>query len=216
MLDMIKVDYKHTSIPYLIHQYLREIDHNHKLIACDFETANKCSSKEMELLQVRYNLKPSLSLLQQIEATGLSHPSLTVITHLSIAWSDRDAIVIVCDTDLNRRIVYNWLISTDCVQLWHNLSFDGKYIVYHTGRLPKNYEDTQLYTKTLVNDADNQESLTGLKHLMGNYYGDWALTEDIQFTLENMYDPRMIKYAAIDACATYKLYQLINEQLASV
>ena len=41
---------------------------------------------------------------------------------------------------------------------------------------------------------------------MANYYGDWAISKD-NFTLEEMYNEDMLRYTAIDSCATYKLYK---------
>ena len=210
MLDTVKVNYQYTNILYNVHKYLKTAQ-NHPIIAWDFETANKCTSKELELLKVRYELNPTRELLQQIEADGLSHPSLSCITHLSVAWSPSDAVVIVCDTELIRRTVYNWLVTIDNTQLIHNSSFDLRHVIYHTGKLPKHFIDTRLLAKSLINNANNMESAVDLKGLMGHKYGDWALSDDTNFTLANIYDAKMIKYSAIDSCATWALYEDINQ-----
>ena len=47
---------------------------------------------------------------------------------------------------------------------------------------------------------------------MGRYYGSWALNST-SFNLSNQYNSDLLKYAAIDACATYKLWEEINDFL---
>lgn len=214
MLDALTIRYEHTNIPYKIHKYLNEMS-NHSRVAWDFETANKLTAKELELLSIRFKHNPTRETLQHLTADGLSHPSLTCITHLSVAWTPTDAIVIVCDTDLNRRIVYDWLVTADNLHIVHRASFDFRHVLYHTGKLPKHYTDTQLLAKSLINDVNTSDSLVGLKELMGHKYGDWAIADDMDFTLENMHNPKMIKYSAIDSMATIALYIDIQNQLAS-
>ena len=48
---------------------------------------------------------------------------------------------------------------------------------------------------------------------MGYAYGDWAISKE-DFTLEEMWSESMIKYAATDSPATYKLYHDILEDLS--
>lgn len=47
---------------------------------------------------------------------------------------------------------------------------------------------------------------------MAYAYGDWAISKE-NFTLEEMWDENMIRYAATDSPATYKLYQDILSDL---
>ena len=47
---------------------------------------------------------------------------------------------------------------------------------------------------------------------MAYAYGDWAISKE-NFTLEEMYDENMIRYAATDSPATYRLYQDILKDL---
>ena len=187
------------------------------LIACDFETASRWTDSEKQTMKdflKEEKLNPTADheeirlINQYIESTGLSHPSLTYITHFSVAWSELDAFVAILDTEEKRKAVCNWLVKTDRKQIWHNLSFDGKLINYHTGKLPLNYDDTQILTRCLLNHVKTDESKSSLKHLMGYRYGDWAVTKD-NFNLANLFDEQLIEYAAIDACATYALYNEI-------
>ena len=41
---------------------------------------------------------------------------------------------------------------------------------------------------------------------MAYAYGDWAVSKD-DFTIEEMWNPDMIRYAATDSCACMKLYE---------
>ena len=211
----IIVNYEYTNNLYKAKKWLQGLP---DLFAADFEVASKFTAKEKEHIKYKldnYRLKDENEriLLQQLTSDGWSHPSLTVITHLSIGWSDRDSYVIICDSPAIRNLVYQFLITTPKQQLWHNAVFDFKHISYHTGVLPSNYIDTQLLAKSILNDADSFKDRTSLKELMGYAYGDWAISKE-DFTLEEMWSESMIKYAATDSPATYKLYHDILEDLS--
>ena len=212
----IVVNYEYTNNLYKAKQWLNNLP---DLFAADFEVASKYTRRQKDLIKHRLdNYKLSFEkervLLQQLTSDGLSHPSLTVITHLSVGWTDRDSKVIVCDTERIRMLVLEFLISTEKEQLWHNCVFDFKHIFYHTGVLPQKYIDTQLLAKSLLNDADSFKDRTGLKDLMQYKYGTWAISKD-DFTLEEMWNPATIEYSAIDSCATFGLYQDIQTDLAA-
>ena len=212
----IIVNYEYTNNLYKAKQWLSNLP---DLFAADFEVASKYTKRQKDLIKHRLdNYKLSFEkervLLQQLTSDGLSHPSLTVITHLSVGWTDRDSKVIVCDTERIRMLVLEFLISTEKEQLWHNSVFDFKHIFYHTGVLPSNYIDTQLLAKSILNDADSFKDRTSLKELMQYKYGTWAISKD-DFTLEEMWNPATIEYSAIDSCATFGLYQDIQTDLAA-
>jgi hypothetical protein len=165
----IQVNYEYTNNLYKAKKWLQGLP---DLFAADFEVASKFTAKEKEHIKYKldnYHLKDESKriLLQQLTSNGLSHPSLTVITHLSVGWSDRDSYVIVCDNSAIRNLVYQFLTTTPKQQLWHNAVFDFKHIFYHTGVLPNNYIDTQLLAKSILNDADSFKDRTGLKRVNG-------------------------------------------------
>ena len=212
----IKVNYEYTNNLYKAKQWL---DNLPELFAADFEVASRFTLKEKELIKYRLdNYKLTFEerrvLLQQLTSDGLSHPSLTVITHLSVGWSDRDSYVIVCDNPAIRNLVHQFLTTTPKQQLWHNAVFDFKHIFYHTGVLPNNYIDTQLLAKSILNDADSFKDRTGLKELMQYKYGTWTISKD-DFVLEEMWSSDTILYSATDSCSTFALYQDILEDLKS-
>ena len=212
----IVVNYEYTNNLYKAKQWLSNLP---DLFAADFEAASKWTKQQKDILKFRLENnklddEERRIVLQQLTSNGLSHPSLTVITHLSVAWSEKDSYVIICENERMRQLVYNFLTNTDKVQIWHNSIFDFKHIRFHTGVLPKEYIDTQLISKCLLNDANSFRDRTGLKELMGYLYGDWALAkEEDTYSLENIWNPQMIKYAATDSPATYRLYQDIQEEL---
>lgn len=191
------------------------------LIACDFETASRWTDAEKEEMKQflaehdeDIDREEKRQIRQFIESDGLSHPSLTYVTHLSVAWSPTDAFVAVLSTDLHRQRVLRWLATTDRKQIWHNLSFDGKHILYHTGGFPTNYEDTEVLAKTILNHVNTFEAKTGLKHLMGyKAGGNWAVSNDY-FNLSEINNTDLIKYAATDSAMTYALWGEIQESLS--
>lgn len=216
MLGSIDVKYTYTNIPYKALQLLKNAE---DLSAYDFEVVNKLTEKTKKeytqkiLTDTSLNKHDIINLTKQIEATGLSHPSLTCVSHLAVASKKDEGFVIICDTDIMRNLVFNFLVTTDKTQIWHRSLFDFKHIFYHTKKLPKNYVDTQLLAKSLLNDADNFKSLSSLKELMGWQYGTWSLFDNDTITLENMFEQKVIKYACTDACATKSLYEDIMHDL---
>lgn len=198
-------------------QTLREISEHHSLVACDFEAASKYTDTQKELmrLQLADMQEGTLDyhhLKQQIDSSGLSHPSLVRITHFSLAISETEAYVVIITNSKMQNILLNWLVTTEVTQIWHNASFDFRLIYYHTRKFPLNYEDTQILAKTLLNHVNNQKSMTGLKHLMGYKYGAWAVSED-NFNQAQMFEEHVLHYAATDACATYALWNEIQDSL---
>lgn len=210
----IHVEYEYTNDMYKTKKWLEDLP---DIIACDFEVSSKFTAKEKELIKYKLNNysldKEQIRVLQQeLDSNGLSHPSLTRVTHFSVAKAHNKSYVIICDDYRIRQMVYNYLVNTDKLQLWHNAQFDWKHIYYHTNTFPKNYLDTMLLSKSLLNSANSIYSKVGLKELMAYTYGEWAISKE-NFTLEEMWNPNTIKYAAIDSAATYKLYEDLQEEL---
>lgn len=174
-------------------------------VALDFETATKLTKAEQQTLTEHTHEDKLLK-----NAVALSHPSLTVVTHLSFAFSETESSVVILDTDDKRQQVFNWIAQTPNKQIWHNANFDLYHVYHHTGKYPQDVEDSQLMWSTILNHTNEQERLVGLKHLAKRIYKDWAIGAE-KFGLEHMYDQEVIEYAGVDSCATYFLY---NEALA--
>ena len=214
MQEPIKVTYEYTDSPMIMMQWLRSLP---DLFAADFEVAVKLTSEERTVLELEL---PEASYLRAkaiqsiLNTTALGRPSRTVLTHFSFAASESHGYVVILSNDRIRNTLLNWLVSTDKTQIWHNASFDFQHIHYHTKQFPKSYEDSMLRAKSILNHVDTSKAKAGLKELAGHWYGAWAVAADY-FSLDNLYDEDLIKYAAIDACASYKLWHSISDYVAS-
>ena len=104
----IIVNYEYTNNLYKAKQWLQSLP---DLFAADFEIASKYTKQQKDVIKLRLAPEDKASetyrvFLQQLVSDGLSHPSLTVVTHLSVGWSERDSYVIVCDNDHIRKFVF--------------------------------------------------------------------------------------------------------------
>ena len=193
-LETIKVTYTATTNRYKAMQILTSLKDE---FACDFEVASRLSEADKVIMQEKYELEDS-----ELLSTPFSHPSLTMITHLSVADSIDKGSVIICENEAMRQLVYNFLVTTDKKQVWWNgVGYDFKRILYATGKVPKNWEDVMLLDKSLHNHAGIANYK--LKSVMGTKYGAWGLSKDIAFTKENMHNPQMLLYSATDATACF-------------
>ena len=212
----IPVNFQSTSNLLTADRWLRELE-SHPIISCDFETAIRYTPTDLAHFQSIIDSPDSSHLAKRqaqscLRATALDHPSHTTITHLSVAWSESDAYVfIINSTKLLNRIL-TWLTTTTVKQVWHNFSYDGKLIHHFTGKFPHDVEDTQLLAKCILNHVETYKARTGLKELAGHKFGDWGISAD-NFTLNQQFDPNVLRYAATDACATYWLWTSIQSYL---
>lgn len=211
----VDVTYQSTTNPLIAHQWLSSLAH--PIVACDFETASRYSDDDKTALTAYLDTLTTGSLeyhqiRQQIASDGLSHPSLSRLTHFSLAWSESDAYVFIIDSQRMHDLILSWLTRTTIKQIWHNASFDFRHIYYHTHQFPLDYEDSQILSKTILNHVNNQRSQTGLKHLMGYKYGSWAISSD-NFHLSQMYEDHVLHYSAVDACSTFALWQELQDYL---
>ncbi|AGM46928.1 hypothetical protein AD45P2_00560 [Alteromonas phage vB_AmaP_AD45-P2] len=211
----IEVSYKHTNDAGVAQKWLNDTPN---LIAADLETAIRYS--EEEVTQAKLDAaNEELSKADRIAATAianatpLNHPYHCTITHCSIATSEKDGLVFIIDNQDIADVVFDYLTTTEATQVWHNYSYDGRFIKYYGGGYPKNLQDSQILAKTLLNNVEVFKARTGLKDLAGGWYGDWGIDSD-NFTLAQQYDEKVLKYAATDACATYKLWEYLNVFIA--
>ena len=136
------------------------------------------------------------------ETTGLEHPSREEITMYSFGIDEENAFVIINEDKEMQDMVMEFLTSTEKTMIIHNFQFDGKWIKYLTGRYPKSYEDSQLLVWAIKNHANTYEARSGLKLLASIVYKDWAVSADL-FGIEHKYNTELHRYAGIDACATW-------------
>lgn len=214
MLESIKVSYKSTNNLLEANRWLRELG-KHPELACDFEVSTRYDEAALASFQgiLDDESNPKLQRMEaraKLRSNALGHPSHTQLTHLSVAWNETDSIVFILDRPSITRRILQFLITTNQTQIWHNASFDLKHIYYYMGAFPRNFEDTQIYTKTLVNHVEILKATTGLKELAGPAYGAWGISTD-NFHYDQMYEPKVLLYAATDACATFWIWNRIKE-----
>lgn len=212
VVKSIKVTYKATSDAEQAKQWLSELP---DLFAADFETAVRYSEeqiKEAKALMADAEIPKIERVKHQAiaNASALGHPSHCTITHCSVAASEDEGIVFIIDNQAIADVVLDFLVETDKTQVWHNYCYDGRLLRYYHRQDAKNVEDTQVFAKTLINHVETFKARTSLKELAGAWYGDWAISAD-NFTVEQQHEPHVLHYAAIDACATFKLWGYLNE-----
>ena len=211
----IQVKYKQTNKADVAKKWLESLP---DLFAADFETSIRYSDEEMAKAKetvenTNIPIKDKIKSIGIANATAIkSHPSHCTITHCSIAWNDKEAYVFILDNQAIAEVVLDFLVETDKKQVWHNYAYDGRFIRYFTYQDAKNVEDTLVLAKTILNHVENLKASVGLKELAGRWYGDWGISSD-NFTKEQMYEQKVIKYAATDACATYKLWEYFNSYI---
>lgn len=207
----IDVTYKATSEASEAAVWLRELP---DLFAADFEAAVKYSAEHIEEAK-KLMVDTSLPRIEMVKhqaianSSALGHPSHVTITHCSIAASESEGLVFIIDNQAIADVVLDFLTSTKKTQIWHNYCYDGRLLRYYQRKDAINVEDTQILAKTLVNHVEVFKAKTSLKELAGAWYGDWAISVD-NFTVAQQHEPHVLKYAAIDACATFKLWGYLN------
>ncbi len=126
------------------------------------------------------------------------------LTMYSFAIDEENAFVIINEDQAMEDMVLDFLINTDSTVVMHNASFDMKIVKYRTGKFIKHIEDTQLLAWTYLNHTFTPNAKVSLKHLAGNIYGDWAVKD--LFGIEHKYNPELLHYSGVDACATYYVF----------
>ena len=188
------------------------------LLAFDIETRSMYSNDEIkeakEILKNPDSVdKEDLIMCKQVaNSSGLSHPSIARLTHVNLAYSITDTIIVIISSDIVEKYILEWLVTYKGKVLIHNASFDLKMVHHRTGKFPNNYEDTQLLAKSLINHVDTWKANTGLKELMKDYYPrEWTLVED--YHNENLKDDMFIRYCSYDVSATFKLWEQLQETI---
>ena len=162
------------------------------------------------------------------ETTGLRMPFLETMTMMSIGLSYTKSVVIVFSSKEIEEYCMNWLVTTKRKQIYHNSSFDVRYIYNRTKQFPMDFEDSMLLARVYVNSTNKLNNQTGLKYLAGNLYSDWAnskesfeLYEDSTGYTNDLlvykgssdvtkYNRPLIYYAGTDGSSTLFVYNKFN------
>lgn len=194
-----------------IKRILDKVDNTYHTVSFDIEARSKYTKTERARAVEDYTTYGFAAQFSEVVAnsSGLSHPAIQRVTHIVLGLSKDTSVVFVVNEETAVK-VFEWAVNTPTRLIFHNALFDMKTIYFHTGKFPKNYEDTALISKVLSNDADTKLARTGLKILMKPYYSPkWAL--DVDYETEDLYDKDFLEYTAIDGCATLYLWELLLE-----
>jgi len=168
------------------------------------------------------------------EAKDLTLPQFNHLTMVTIGWHRTKSIVIVFKDQAIQDLVLNWLVTTECKQVYHNALFDVRHVHYHTGKLPKHIEDSQLLAAVYNNHVDQAKRKSGLKELAKFPYLDWA-SDKTSFELyvdssdyvnpnltyvgsnptPHMYNLPLIYYAGVDSAATHHVWLKFDTEPAN-
>lgn len=216
MSNTIQVEHEVHANKWHIEKALEELA-KYTLLSFDTETAglySKAERAEAEEYLKGENLPVnSRSLALQVAAnSGLSFPSLVRVTHFVFGTSDHSSVIFVCDNPHLELYIWKWIAEYEGKLIIHNTLFDLKIMYHRIKKYPKDYEDSQLLAKCLMNNAEVYKARVGLKDLMGSYYDPmWVLVDE--YEPENLKDPKFIQYAGIDGAATVKLWFDIQEHM---
>ncbi len=212
----IKVTFEVHANKWHIDKALNELA-KRAILSFDTETAGVYSKTERaeaaEYLKEENIPVDSRSLALQVEANcGLSFPSLVSVTHFIFGISEDYSVVLICSNPQLEIHIWNWIADYEGRLIVHNSLFDLKIMYHRIGRMPKDYDDSQLLAKCLTNNAEVYKCKVGLKDLMGSHYDPmWILVDE--YEPANLKDPKFLMYAAIDGAATMKLWNDIQEHM---
>jgi hypothetical protein len=212
MSNFITVDYTTYSTTLSALQALRDIPH---VVSLDFEVQSIYTNAEREeakLLLKEELDRPTERLCKLVaNSSGLSHPTITKITHMIVGLDEATAIVIIISNIQMEVAMLEWVVTSDHHFICHNASYDLKQVYVKTDRLPQKFDDTQLLAKTYINHCDVWRANTGLKELMAQYY-DPRWINILGYDNEDLKNEAFLRYSAIDAAATMLLWKQLQEE----
>lgn len=219
-MSIIKVDYEVAATEFKAIALLRKLN---ELPLLSFDTETQSVYTQEEITEAKKEVKRGLAdysredskLIKQVaKASGLSNPDIVKVTHFIFGVSEKFSYIIIANNSKEELRIWKWLANYKGKLLIHNALFDLKLMYNRVQCLSKDYEDTQLMVKTLINDADDFKSRVGLKHLMGRYYDPgWTLLDDEGYNSTDYKKASFLTYCSIDGASTWKLYHDMLEQL---
>ena len=213
---MIRVDYDVYSTRYFIDKALNQL-FDLPVVSLDTETRGVYTAENraeaMAMLkdpELPLDLK-RLALLVS-HNTGLSFPSLIKVTHFVFGFSESQSTILICEDPQLEVYIWNRIAEYNGLFLVHNTLYDLKIMYNRIKKVPKNYEDTALLAKCLINNAETWRSKVGLKELMGDFYDPaWQLMDD--YEPEDLREKKFLDYTGIDGAATFKLWLQLQEYM---
>ena len=215
MLEHIHVDYKLYNTDFMIHRALEELN-SASMISFDLETQSLYSLEQKaeakDLLKGDLNYEDTKLCKLVARSSGLSNPRLIKATHFIFGISKSEAIICIANNRRTEEMIFNWLAKFKGKTIVWNSLFDLKIMYERVNSLPLDYEDPMLLLKSLVNDVDTWQAKVGLKDFMGHLYDPkWTMIDT--YDIVNYKDEAFLRYCAIDGCATYYGWEIIQEKL---
>lgn len=218
MKEYIKVNYEFHTTLYSINKALKKLE-SYDILSLDFEAQSVYSLKERAeakdlLKQYSEDMSPDDIRLSKMVArsSGLSNPRISKVTHVIFGLSNHESVVLVVNGYKSLKAIMDWIVNYPGKLIIHNSLFDLKIVHYWTNKLPKDFIDTQLLTKTVINHTENWKAKSGLKDLMSGHYDPrWCEIES--YDIQDFKNEAFLRYSAIDGAATYKLYEELQEHL---
>jgi len=219
MKKPIEVSYEVFSTDYTIKNALKKLN-NSNVLAYDCETQSIYSKEHKieakQLLKDIPDMESSVKRLCKmvVRSSGLSNPRLVKVTHFIFSVSNNESIICISNNRRTEEMIFQWLAEYNGKIVVHNSLFDLKIMYNRVGKLPKDYDDTMLLTKTLINDVETWKAKSGLKDLMGTYYDPkWTLIET--YDIKDYKDEAFLRYCSIDGAATFLLWEQLKEHNGS-
>jgi len=217
MNNRVKVTYDVYSSQYSVRKRLQKLLKESDILSFDTETRSIYTKEEREeakeYLKEVNTTDPYYKQARLVANTsGLSYPSIIKTTHFQFSKSKNHSHIFICNSNDLELYIWNTIADYSGKLIVHNAMFDLKICYQRIKKLPKNYVDTALMVKCLINHVDVWKSKIGLKDLMGEYYDPkWALLAE-DYEPKNLKDENFIKYCAIDSAATYYLHDLVLKE----
>jgi hypothetical protein len=216
----LEVTYDLYASTYAIKKHVPKILGKFEMLSLDTETRstyNKETRKEASAYLKEGYVKDEMYKQARVvsASSGLSFPSIVNTTHFIFGESKTHSSIIVCDSEEKEMMMWQMIADYQSTFLIHNALFDLKIMYQRIGRLPKNYIDTSLLVKCLINHVNVWKAKTSLKELMGEYYeSKWSIMNE--YEPENLKNKDFLAYCAIDGAATMYLYDLIQKEVKNV
>jgi len=216
MNKYIHVNYKLYNTDFTIQKALRNLN-DLPMISFDLETQSLYSLEQKkeakDLLKGDLSYEDTKLCKLVARSSGLSNPRLIKATHFIFGISKDEAIICIANNRKTEVMIFEWLSKfKGKILIWNSL-FDLKIMYERVNKLPIDYEDPMLLLKSLINDVDTWQAKVGLKDFMGSYYDPkWTLLVET-YDIIDYKDKNFLNYCAIDGCAAYHGWEIIQEKL---
>lgn len=212
---MIKVTYDVAATRFNIKKTIKSLSEK-EVMSFDTETSGVYPKQDRKLAQKLLDKDPDLT-IDQIKSyrlvagnSGLSFPSLVSTTHFIFGLSNSHSVILIPDSSHTEMEIWEFVAYHEGLFLIHNALFDLQIMYNRIKKLPKNYVDTAIISKCFVNHVDVWKAKVSLKEMMKDQYDpSWSLYDN--YEPENPKDPKFLRYCAIDGCATFNLWEEIED-----